>query len=1196
MKKRLLTILLVLCMVLQFAPSMVLADESNDPPDESETIQTSEEILTSEQEEIMETGEITVTNEQVEEDISLTNESSEDDINLVSETQATHTHCVCGGKTVTNHSSCQNVTYVPWDGKSNISYTNNVAYVYLTADVSRSSILTIKGKTLYLCLNGHSLKNGKTNQNTIDIEENGKLILTDCIGTGTVGGRKSGSDSGAIWLAYNAKFDMYGGSLTGSSGLKNGGGVVLKKNGAVFNMYGGKIVNNSVTKYGGAVYIYGSGTFNMYGGEISGNKSSNWGGAIVMQGNGIAQGSFNMYGGTISSNSSKYGGAIYTTNGGHIEVHGGTITNNTATYNGGAIYTDSLYNTGTIKIYDGTISNNTANDSGGGIYMTFANVLYMYGGTISGNIAKTGAGGGMCLVGSLARTKADISGGSIINNKSLATKQEDYRAGGIFTSLLDLTITGGTISGNSAVGDGGGMYLSNKTNANFSNVVISNNTSKYGAGIYITGSTELILAEGVSITGNVASSQGSAVFVRDSTTITLKDNASITGNTGFGAIYVSCSDSSDATGQIKVSGSPVVKENTNESKPSNVYLSEKAKVEITADMVEGASVGITTYKSPTLDTSVVFSKEYASDQSSYYFADDDRYLVRYNEAKQLELYINPDCIYTVTYDPGVNGVGESSTVTKIKDEPITLKDVCFTRNGFTQIGWTLTEEGEKEYDLSGSYNGNGSVSIYPAWQAKSGYTVIFETGENDSTYLTKADVKWTDKVLDNVEEPIKEGYSFAGWYLGETLVDVNDTYGQLALDDTVMQITLNAKWNTVDYKIEYDLYGGTATNPTTYTIESEDITLVNPTKNGYEFAGWSGTDLTGETNMTVTIKKGSIGDRSYVAHWNAKDYYKVIFESCNYEYLSKTNVKWTDIVLEEVTDPTYSRNGFTVDGYEFTGWTYGTTNVTTTSTYGDLAVNDTVMEILLIANFKDVAAPTGKVTVAENIWTSLLNDITFGVFFKETQAVTITATDNSEGNVKIEYYLSDKQLSEEELAKLENLTLYEGLFNIDPDNEYVIYVRLTDESGNSSWINTDGIVLDATSPVFEGVEDGKNYCKELLITVIDKHLDSVTVNGELVELVDGQFTLMPEGEQTIVATDKLGNTTTITIHFAHTGGKATYTEKAKCEVCGQEYGDVLPKRPSTGDNSNLIFWIVVTIVSASSLLMVINQKKKKLEE
>ncbi len=1196
MKKRLLTILLVLCMALQFVPSMVLADESNGPSDDSEKTLTSEEILTSEQEEIIDTSEITVTNEQVEQEVHLENETSEELINLaVSETQATHTHCVCGGKTVADHTSCQNVTYVPWDGKSDISYSNNVAYVYLTSDVSRSSILTIKGKTLYLCLNGHSLKNGKTSQNTIDVETNGKLILTDCVGTGTVGGRKSGSDSGAIWLSTNAKLDMYGGTLTGSSGLKNGGGVVLKKNGAIFNMYGGKITNNSVTKYGGAVYIFGKGTFNMYGGEISGNKSSNWGGAITMEGNGIDQGYFYMYGGTISSNSAKYGGAIYTYNGGHIEIHGGTITNNTSTYNGGAIYMDSLYNTGSIKIYDGMISNNTANGSGGGIYMTFANYLYMYGGTISGNIAKTGAGGGMCLVGSLARCKAVISGGTIINNKSLATKQEDYRAGGIFTSLLNFTITGGTISDNSAVGDGGGMYLSNKTVANFSNVTVSNNTSKYGAGIYITGSTELTLAEGVSITENVASSQGSAVFVRDSTTIILKDNASITSNTGFGAIYVSCSDSSDATGQIKISGSPVVKDNTYSSKPSNVYLSEKAKVEITSDMTEGAYVGITTYKSPTLDTSVVFSKEYAADQSAYYFADDDRYLVRYNEDKQLELYINPDCIYTITYEPGVNGVGESSTVTKIKDEPITLKDACFTRNGFTQIGWTLTEETEKEYDLLGSYNGNGTVSIYPAWQPKSGYTVIFETGENDNTYLTKTDIKWTDYVLDNVDDPTKEGYSFDGWYLNDTLVDADDTYGELALSDTVMQITLNAKWSVVDYKIEYDLDGGTATNPTTYTIESEDITLVNPTKNGYEFVGWSGTDLPDEINMTVTIKKGSVGDRSYVAHWKVKSYYKVTYVSCDYEYYAKTDVKWTDVVLEEITDPTYSRNGFTVTGYEFTGWTYGTTKVSTTNTYGELAVNDTVMEITLVANFKDVAAPIGEVTISENKWTTFLNEITFGLFFKETQAVSIVATDNSEGNVKIEYYLADKQLSEKELSNLEDLTQYEGTFNIDPDNDCIIYVRLSDESGNSCWINTDGIVLDGTAPVFEGVEDGKNYCKELLISVIDKHLDSVTVNGELVELINGQFTLMPEGDQTIVATDKSGNSTTITIHFAHTGGKATYTEKAKCEECGNYYGDLLPKNPNTGDNFNLKIWLTIAFASAASIVIVTEKKKKSVK-
>ena len=88
--------------------------------------------------------------------------------------------------------------------------------------------------------------------------------------------------------------------------------------------------------------------------------------------------------------------------------------------------------------------------------------------------------------------------------------------------------------------------------------------------------------------------------------------------------------------------------------------------------------------------------------------------------------------------------------------------------------------------------------------------------------------------------------------------------------DSVPEVvtTLTAQWAVNQYTITYDLAGGTVEgNPDTYTIETVAFTLKNPTKSGYTFTGWSGTGLTGENNMTVTIPKGSTGERSYTAHW-----------------------------------------------------------------------------------------------------------------------------------------------------------------------------------------------------------------------------------------------------------------------------------------------------------------------------------------
>ena len=106
----------------------------------------------------------------------------------------------------------------------------------------------------------------------------------------------------------------------------------------------------------------------------------------------------------------------------------------------------------------------------------------------------------------------------------------------------------------------------------------------------------------------------------------------------------------------------------------------------------------------------------------------------------------------------------------------------------------------------------------------------------------------------------KAGYNFAGWYLGESRFDFDTAITE--------NITLTAKWTVNQYAITYDLNDGTVEgNPDTYTVEMDTFTLKNPTRPGYTFTGWSGTDLTGENNMTVTIEKGSTGERSYTAHW-----------------------------------------------------------------------------------------------------------------------------------------------------------------------------------------------------------------------------------------------------------------------------------------------------------------------------------------
>ena len=211
----------------------------------------------------------------------------------------------------------------------------------------------------------------------------------------------------------------------------------------------------------------------------------------------------------------------------------------------------------------------------------------------------------------------------------------------------------------------------------------------------------------------------------------------------------------------------------------------------------------------------------------------------------------------------------------------------------------------------------------------------------------------------------------------------------------------------------------------------------------------------------------------------------------------------------------------------------------------------------LTAQWRDIAVPTGEIKIAENGWKSFFNTITFDLFFKDTQMVTVTAADNSGEAVTVEYLLSEKALTESELAGM-TFTAYSAPFSINPDNEYVIYAKLTDTSGNFAYINTNGIVLDATVPVISGIEAGKTYCAAQTITVDEKYIGTVKVNGTEVSLdKNGKFVLShASGKQTIAVTDKAGNETkvTVTVNDGHTyewqSENGQYWQK--CKFCNHE--------------------------------------------
>ena len=185
---------------------------------------------------------------------------------------------------------------------------------------------------------------------------------------------------------------------------------------------------------------------------------------------------------------------------------------------------------------------------------------------------------------------------------------------------------------------------------------------------------------------------------------------------------------------------------------------------------------------------------------------------------------------------------------------------------------------------------------------------------------------------------------------------------------------------------------------------------------------------------------------------------------------------------------------------------------------------------ITVEGVADITAPDTEIKVSNKTWKSILNTITFGLFFKETQKAEITATDEGSGVNKYYYYVdksgSEKSLTEKQLQAVDWKEGTSVTFN--EDSNYVIYAKVTDKAGNIKYVSTDGIVIDTIAPQVSGVENNQTYTKTQTFTVTDNNLDTVKVDGQTVEPTNGSYTLVPKkGTYTIEVTDKSGNKTTL---------------------------------------------------------------------
>ena len=728
---------------------------------------------------------------------------------------------------------------------------------------------------------------------------------------------------------------------------------------------------------------------------------------------------------------------------------------------------------------------------------------------------------------------------------------------------------GGVITGGNATQNGGGVYVGGGCSMTMTGGTIENCSATGGGGVYVFHSGSFTMEDGT--IENCSATYGGGVYV-DKSTFAMEggtiENCSAKSG-GGGGIYVSSGTFTIGDGEIKNCKSSFG--------GGGLYI------------VASGSGGLSTF---TMTGGIIenCTSKYVS-ESAAIFASNSNILANGGIVKDM-VYLQPNSTIQTT-----------------------------SSNSYTRFYEKVTNKGTISSGVyyGGIQDSSGTVSgTY--------HTVSFDSNGGRGSVPTQWFVNTDKATALQPAAPTKEGYqAFDGWYNGDTKYDFTQPVTQ--------DIILTAKFsNPKTYNISYDLDGGTATNPATYTVESDAITLNNPVKTGYTFTGWSGTGLTGENNMAVTIAKGSTGDRTYTAHFSQNSY-TVKFDTVGGSSISdKTGVTWTDTVLSGITAPTK-------DGWEFTGWKCGDMTVNANTKYSDLAANDTVTSVTLVAQWKDIQKPVitglenGKIycdavefEVSDNdgIASVKANDVeltaTDGKYTlaKGVGTVTVVATDNAGNTAKVSVTVNNGHTGGEATCTSKAVCEYcdEEYGELDSTNHNLENTPAKDatvtETGNKEYWHckdcgkyfadekgTDEIALDDTviSKLPPEIIEGKGQSitagekKELTFKSNAAFSDFIRVELDGKTLDEKNYTVK-EGSTVVtlkadyVATLSVGEHT---IGIVSESGTATttFTVNAKAVV------DSDTNSPQTGDSSHMALWIALLFVSGAGVIGITVYGKKK---
>ena len=256
--------------------------------------------------------------------------------------------------------------------------------------------------------------------------------------------------------------------------------------------------------------------------------------------------------------------------------------------------------------------------------------------------------------------------------------------------------------------------------------------------------------------------------------------------------------------------------------------------------------------------------------------------------------------YNITMDLN-GGSGETTLLYTVIDDEFALPTP--TRHGYEFVGWTGEGITTPQTSVKIPKGSTGNKAYTANWQVIE-YTITLDT--NGGPVVSP--IKYTVEDTFTLPYILRPGYEFAGWTL--------DGSGMLPFTPLIINpgttgdLHYKAEWRLAEYTITMDLDGGSGQEKVVYTITDEDFELPTPTRNGYEFVGWTGERIT-TPQTSVKIPKGSTGNKAYTANWKVIRY-TITLDTNGGAVIA--SIRYT--VEDSVTLPIPPDR----PGYEFSGW------------------------------------------------------------------------------------------------------------------------------------------------------------------------------------------------------------------------------------------------------------------------------------